>query len=434
MLVINKFKMKKILVAFLFFLFIVPILQAQGETKDSTYILLKNALIIDGISTTAKKGDVLIRAQQIENIDYQKIIIPPKNTIIYDLTDKYIIPGLIDAHVHFGTDPSGSDNIVDTKKRLAYLLKNGITSVRDMAGDTRFLGYLARAAALNEIPSPDIYYSALMAGPTFFDDPRTHASAKGAEPGNCAWMKGVDLQTDMKLAIAEAKGTGAAGIKVYADLDAAVIQNIVEEAHRQNIKVWSHAAIFPAKPQAIVNASVDVISHSTLLAWEGVDYLPSSAKGRYVKQANFDINNSVFNKLISSMQTKGTILDATLATYQQERFDSTIFLQGVALTNLAYKNGVKIGVGTDMSVHDFPKVTPLFQEMNILVNKVGMSPMQVIKAATLINAEMIGMDKKIGSIEIGKQADIVVLNKNPLVDIKHIGMVQYVFKRGERVK
>jgi len=72
--------------------------------------------------------------------------------------------------------------------------------------------------------------------------------------------------------------------------------------------------------------------------------------------------------------------------------------------------------------------------MNILVNKVGMSPMQVIKAATLINAEMIGMDKKIGSIEIGKQADIVVLNKNPLVDIKHIGMVQYVFKRGERVK
>ena len=134
------------------------------------------------------------------------------------------------------------------------------------------------------------------------------------------------------------------------------------------------------------------------------------------------------------MQIKGTILDATLATYQHERFDSTFFLQGVALTNLAYKNGVKIGVGTDMSVHDFPKITPLFQEMDILVQQVGMSPMEVIKAATLINAEMIGMDKKIGSIEIGKQADLVILDKNPLVNIKHIGTVQYVFKRGKQVK
>ncbi len=426
--------MKKGIGVFLMMLSLSLLLQAQGETKDSTYILLKNAWIIDGISIITKKGDVLIKDQQIENIKYQTVIIPPKNTIIYDLTNKYIIPGLIDAHVHLGTDPSGFDNLEDTKKRLIYLLKNGITSVRDMAGDTRFLGYLSRAAALNEIHSPDIYYSALMAGSTFFDDPRTHASAKGAEPGNCAWMKGVDLQTDMKLAIAEAKGTGATGIKVYADLETDVIQKIVQAAHRQKLKVWSHAAVFPAKPQAIVNIGVDVISHSTLLAWEGVDYLPSSAKGRYVKQANFDINNPVFNKLVSSMQAKGTILDATLATYQHERFDSTIFLQGVALTQLAHQNGVKIGVGTDMSVHDFPKVAPLFQEMEILINQVGMSPMEVIKAATLVNAEMIGMDKKIGSIEIGKQADIVVLNKNPLEDIKQIGTVEYVFKRGERVK
>ena len=93
------------IITFLLFICLLPILQAQGETKYSTYILLKNALIIDGISETAKKGDVLIRDQQIENIDYKHAIKPPKNTIIYDLTDKFIIPGLIDAHVHFGTDP-----------------------------------------------------------------------------------------------------------------------------------------------------------------------------------------------------------------------------------------------------------------------------------------------------------------------------------------
>lgn len=409
-------------------------LQAQPETNQSTYILLKNALIIDGISEIPKKGDLLIKNQQIEQISYQKTITPPKNATIYDLSDKFLIPGLIDAHVHFGTDPSGGDNITDTKKRLAYLLNKGITAVRDMAGDARFLGYLARAAALNEIPSPAIYYSALMAGPTFFDDPRTHASAKGAEPGNCAWMKGVDMQTDMQLAIAEAKGTGATGIKVYADLPATTIQKIVAVAHQQALKVWSHAAVFPAKPQAVVEAKVDVVSHSTLLAWEGVDYLPNSAKGRYVKQANFDVHQPVFDKLVKSMQENGTILDATLATYQHERFDPSIFLQGVALTRLAYKNGVKIGVGTDMSVNDLPDIHPLFKEMDILVNQVSMSPMEVIQAATLTNATMIGMDKKLGSIEVGKQADLVILDKNPLTNIKHVNTTKYVFKQGKRVK
>lgn len=403
----------------------------QNEKVESTFILLKNAYIIDGVSDAAKKGAILIKDNQIEKVVYDKAILPPKGTIIYDLTDKFLLPGLIDAHVHFGTSPSGSDNLEATIKRLAHLLKNGVTSVRDMAGDTRFLGFLARNAALNEMLSPNIYYSALMAGSTFFDDPRTHASAKGATPGDCPWMKAVDLKTDMKLAIAEAKGTSASGIKVYADLEANVIEKIVAEAHRQNIKVWSHATVFPAKPLAIVKAGVDVVSHATLLAWEGLDYLPTSAKGRYAVQDNFDANTPVFKNLVTTMQAHGTILDATLAIYQHERFDTTIFQQGVELTKLAYENGVKIGVGTDMGVKDFPTPIPLIKEMEILVNQVGMSPIEVLKAVTLTNAEMIGQENKIGTLESGKQADIIVLNANPLTDISNVSAIKYIFKRGE---
>lgn len=415
----------------LLFLFILPMLQVQGETKDSTYILLKNALIIDGVSTVARKGDILMHHQKIEKIAYQQAILPPKNTITYDLTDQYIIPGLIDAHVHFGTDPSGSDNIVDTKKRLVHLLKNGVTAVRDMAGDTRLLGFLARNAGLNELLAPNIYYAALMAGSTFFDDPRTHSSAGGTIPGSCPWMKAVDLTTDMKLAVAESKGTSASGIKVYADLAAPVIEKIVAEAHRQNLKVWSHATVFPAKPLAIVNAGVDVVSHATLLAWEGVDYLPTSAKGRYVRQDNFDVNAPIFKELMLAMRHQGTILDATLATYQHERFDTTVFQQGIALTKLAYENGVKIGVGTDMHVNDFPMPIPLVKEMEILVDQVGMTPMEVLKAATLTNATMIGLEDRMGTLAIGKQANIVVLKANPLEDIRNVSKVKYIFKQGE---
>ena len=424
--------MKKITVLLFGFLSFSISIYAQNKEVQPVFIVLKDAMIIDGVGEEAKKGTILIKDNLIESVAYGEEITSPKGAIIYDLTDKFMIPGLIDAHLHFGTSPSGRDNLEDTKKRLSHLLKNGVTSVRDMAGDTRFLGFLARNAALNEMPSPNIYYSALMAGSTFFDDPRTHSSARGVTPGNCPWMKAVDLTTDMKLAIAEAKGTSASGIKVYADLEANVIEKIVIEAHRQNIKVWSHATVFPAKPLSIVNAGVDVISHATLLAWEGVDYLPPSAKGRYVKQANFDADASAFKKLVNAMKAQGTILDATLAIYQHERFDTTIFQQGVALTKLAYENGVKIGVGTDMGLPKLPSPIPLVKEMDILVNQVGMSPIEVLKATTLTNAEMIGLENKIGTLEKGKQADLIILKANPLEDIKNVSTVKYVFKNGKR--
>ena len=140
------------------------------------------------------------------------------------------------------------------------------------------LAFLSRAAALNEIVSPDIYYSALMAGKTFFDDPRTHQSAREASPGECAWMKGVDKNTNIQLAVAEAKGVGATGIKIYADLDGLVIENIVREAQKLELKTWSHATVFPAGPLDLVQAGVEVLSHANLLAWEGCGFIGSQCK------------------------------------------------------------------------------------------------------------------------------------------------------------
>jgi len=174
-----------------------------------------------------------------------------------------------------------------------------------------------------------------------------------------------------------------------------------------------------------------VVSHATLLAWEGVDYLPSSAKGRYITQEDFDISAPVFGQLLQEMFDKKTILDATLATYRHERFDKSIFLQGVALTRLAFQKGVKIGVGTDKGVDGFPAISPLLDEMEILVNEVGMTPLQVIRAATMTNAKMMGIAEKTGSIAVGKQADLVVLDKNPLEDIMHLEAIHLVVKNGQ---
>ena len=116
-----------------------------------------------------------------------------------------------------------------------------------MAGDARYLNYLSRQASLDEISSPDIYFSALIAGVTFFKDPRTKMAAQGVEAGKAPWMRGINANSDLKQVIAEAKGTGATGLKIYADLDKNYVEKIVEEAHAQDIKVWAHFKVIPCK-------------------------------------------------------------------------------------------------------------------------------------------------------------------------------------------
>ena len=343
----------------------------------------------------------------------------------------YIIPGLIDAHVHFGTDPSQSDNLEITKDRLHYLLKNGITSVRDMAGDARFLSYVSRQASLDEIPSPDIYYSALIAGETFFKDPRTKLSGRGYSAGKAPWMRGINAKSDLHQIISEAKGTGATGIKIYANLDKTYIENIVKEAHKQGFKVWAHSTVFPAKPSEVCGAGVDVVSHASYLGWEMVDEVPSDASNRRKKVEQFDSTDPVFTDLIEMMKSKGTIIDPTIAIYKRSFPDSTLFNYGVLLTKLAYENGVKVGIGTDQDIKDFRSDAPIFQEMEVLLNDVGLKPIDLIESATIINAQMLAKEDEIGSIEKGKKANLVILKRDPTADINNMKNPVMVIKNGK---
>ncbi len=94
----------------------------------------------------------------------------------------------------------------------------GVTAVRDMADDLRAVGELTRAALVGEIAAPDIYYAALMAGPNFFTDKRTAQTSAGGIVGHVPWMQAVVDDTDLPLAVAQARGTSATAIKLYADL------------------------------------------------------------------------------------------------------------------------------------------------------------------------------------------------------------------------
>jgi len=285
---------------------------ADAPAKTTAY---RGVVLIDGTGAQPRSGmTVIVDGERIRAVvpDSESSKLAPDAAVI-DARGLYAIPGLIDSHVHLATAPDRPY----AEALLRRFVYGGVTAVRDMAGDTRQLGDLSRAARVGEMPSPDIYYAALMAGPEFFQDPRVHEATRGEVAGEVPWMRAVSHDTDLHLAVAEAHGTGATGIKIYADLPGDLVRAITDEAHRQHMLVWAHAAVFPASPREVVDAGVDVVSHSCLLAYQASDVMPRAYHNRAaVQEEKFVSDNAQMDALFADMKQRRTILDATLYVYQ----------------------------------------------------------------------------------------------------------------------
>ena len=347
---------------------------------------------------------------------------------VIDVHDRFIVPGLVNTHVHLAT-------LAVPPVAKAYLrreLYSGVTTVRDMAGDVRLLSKLKREAEFEGVVSPDIFYAALMAGPQFFADPRTHDAARGRVAGQVPWMQAVTAETNLPLAVAEARGTGATALKLYADLSADLVKSITTEAHRQRMLVWAHAAVFPALPSDVVDAGVDVISHACLLGYQVTSPpLASYEDKRPVDAAKAMQPSAELDALLADIKRHGTILDATLNVYDTDPHPRTC-PQGVAdyLARAAYRAGIPVSAGTDDDP-DWSKIeSVLDDELSLLVARVGMTPLEALRSATLVGARTLGLEKEIGTLEVGKLANLVVLKRNPLDDIANIRSVELVVKHG----
>jgi imidazolonepropionase-like amidohydrolase len=357
---------------------------------------------------------------------------------IIDLDGRYILPGLIDSHVHLATPPN---------RRLATAmmrrdLYGGITAVRDMADDVREVRVLARKTRNGELAGPDIYYAALMAGPSFFDDPRTHAAAQGVTAGKVPWMQAIDSRTDIVRAVTMAKATGATAVKIYANLPAPMVRRISAEAHRQQMLVWAHGMVFPATPAEVIGAGPDSVSHVCYLAYQASPRRPASYQDRFpVDYARFERgDNPVLAALFRDMRRRGIILDATNRVYvAAERralpggkpFHCTAGL-AQRLTNQAWRAGVSISAGTDGFAARTSSYPALHEELELLAGEAGIPPADVIRSATLIGARAMGQERAMGTISPGKLANMVVVERNPLENIANLRSVVFTVKRGRR--
>jgi imidazolonepropionase-like amidohydrolase len=407
---------------------------------NGTRVVYRHATVIDATSTAARPDMAVITdGERIAAVMADDALTPAllKSAEQVDLTGEYLLPGFIDSHQHFATPP----NRAEAEARLMRDIYSGITATRDMADDLRQIADLARAARVGEIPSPDIFYAALMAGPSFFDDPRTQAIAAGAIAGHVPWEQAVDHSTNMPLAVARAKGTYATAIKIYANLPGDLVAKITREAHRQGMQVWAHGMVFPATPAQVVDAGVDAASHTCYLAYQAMAKRPDSYQHRFqVDASRFQKDNPVMADLFADMRRRGTILDATIHVYREVEEGArkagkppfcTVEL-AARLTNQAYRSGVRISTGTDGDTEAGAPWPALFDEFGLLGGPVAMTPHDVIRAATLNGAQAAGKASEMGTIEPGKLANFVVLAKNPLDAVANLRSVVLTVKRGRR--
>ncbi|MBB6522268.1 amidohydrolase family protein [Pseudoteredinibacter isoporae] len=408
------------------------------------------AIVVDGETISA-----VLPMSQLEPGNY------PKAKVV-DAQSWYATPGLIETHTHVATQP----NRQYAEFILNRQLYGGITTARDLAGDARALADLSRAALVKEIPAPDLKYVALMAGPEFFSDPRTVSSGLGEVPGKISWMQAIDDNSDMKTAVALARGTWASAIKTYAKLDDKAMKRIGDEARKQGIPVWSHAHVGPARPMAVAKARVHSMSHACDMAAAAFteEQLSKAETGELNGRVPVDLNSPEIDAVFEEMKKHNTVFDPTLRVEewvtnnaeklkaQREKMAKEMnenpnakgkastkkkgirarcgFDGAVNLVRRAYKAGVRISTGTDGWTGNKDTFPALYDELRLLNEKVGMPMMDVIKAATINGAYSIGLEKNIGTIEAGKLANISFFQQNPLDGSDKLRSVTLTVKRG----
>lgn len=404
------------------------------------WLQLDNLTLIDGTGAPPRAVDKLVaRDGKIIAVDEDAPQPEPFDVVTrVDLGGAFVIPGLIDSHVHLSGYPGDREAIAG---RMQQALRGGVTSVRDMAGDARVLADARRAVLRGELTGLTIAPAALMGGPTMFADPRVGLASVGYAAGTAPWAQAITAESDLALAVARAVGAGAHAIKVYGNLDGRLVASIAAEAHNQGLAVWAHATVFPAAPGELLDAGVDVLSHAPYLVWEAVDEVPADYGARRAgPYDDIDPEHPKIEALLRRMAVAGTPLDTTLLIYRDairmaegsERgaWSEKAFDWGVRVTRLAHRLGVPLAAGTDRFLKDEWSLPDLHDELAILVDDAGLEPMDALVAATATAARASGLGAERGTLAIGKAADLVVLGANPLADIAATRAIRLVVKDG----
>ncbi|HJW95442.1 MAG TPA: amidohydrolase family protein [Thermoanaerobaculia bacterium] len=418
--------MKRLILALLF---ATPLFAADDIT------VLRAARMIDGKSDAViAPAVIVIRGNHIEAAGSN--IAVPANAKVIDLGDATLLPGLIDTHTHILLQGDITAEDYDAqlfKESLAYRalrasravkigLENGFTTMRDLETE---------GAMYTDVDVKHAINNGVIEGPRMFVSTRAMSVTGGYGPSGYApevsypmGVQIVDGVENARKAVREQIAHGADWIKVYADRSYFVAKDgtlssiptftpdemkaIVDEAHRLRHKVAAHAMARPGITNALT-AGVDTIEHGVAIPDELLDVM--------VKNGTYLVPTLTVTEYVAPGRTAaGGAIWGKMPAYHHDSFQR------------ALKKGVKIAFGTD--VGGFPWDLNEAREFTY-ETKFGMTPMQAIRSATIVAAQLLGQDDQLGSIESGKLADIVAVPGNPLDDISVMEKVRFVMKDGK---
>ena len=405
---------------------------AQGPAGP---LALVGGDVVDGTGkATIRDAVVVVDQGKITAVGPRASTPVPAGVTVVDVAGRTILPGLWDMHAH----------VQQVEQGAAYLAA-GVTTVRDLGNILEFVTGMRDSIDAGEGLGPRILVSGIVDG--------DGASALGTVR--------IKTREDIAPVLDRLKAAGCLEVKLYSSVAPALVRPIAEAAHRRGLRVTGHV------PEgmdvlAAVAAGYDGVNHVTFLfgplfARGEPQKLTREAFGRRLIDAEF--NKGPLAQVIKALAARKTVVDDTLALYElfnhtpeemarrepglakvpaelRGLFDgarpedaerrAAIFKKYVEMVGALHRAGVPVVAGTDIGVPGHS----LHRELELYV-EAGFTPLAAIQAATLVPARAMGLEKEVGTIEVGKRADLVIVVGDPLADIRNVRKIERVLARGQ---
>lgn len=375
---------------------------------------------------------VLVEGERIRQVGTRDAVAIPDGAELIDATGKWLLPGLMNMHVHFGLKLPGAAAMAlqyETEAELALrmaknardTLLSGTTTIRAPGDELRADIAVGKAIARGDFIGPRVFSAGV---------PITPTGGHGSEP----YSQGTDGTDEVVKAVRGEISAGATWIKLMisrgiashsgeiaaSDMTLEEMKAAVDIAHRRGVKVTAHSGS-PIATMEALEAGVDGFEHGYFLD-EKVFRAMKKAGAWYVPTIVVSQAGAMeFFKKIGSPQ------------WYLDRAKSV----GVAHWN-ALQTAIKVGVNIAMGSDQFPfepneGTVASVRETELYV-EAGMTPIDALRAATIKPATMLGAEQDLGSIDAGKYADIIMVTGNPAEDIRALRTIGFVMKGGEVVR